>query len=71
MKKMKSTFERVMSDLKQKMAFEKEYAEFLQSEILLDVERKKKKMTEMRKILAYGQIKETKVGKERVESRGC
>lgn len=42
MKKMKSTFERVMSDLKQKMAFEKEYAEFLQSEILLDVERKKK-----------------------------
>ena len=28
MKKMKSTFERVMSDLKQKMAFEKEYAEF-------------------------------------------
>ncbi len=43
MKKTKSTFEKVMSDLKQKMAFEKEYAEFLQSEILLDVERKKKK----------------------------
>ncbi|MDY6331261.1 MAG: hypothetical protein SPL52_07125 [Fibrobacter sp.] len=43
MKKTKSTFEKVMSDTKQEKAFEKEYAEFLQSEILLDVERKKKK----------------------------
>ncbi|MBR6453900.1 MAG: hypothetical protein IKS97_04900 [Fibrobacter sp.] len=40
MKKTKSTFERVMSDLKQKKTFEKEYAEFLQSEILLETERK-------------------------------
>lgn len=43
MKKTKSTFERVMSDLKQKKAFEKEYAEFLQSEILQEAERKKTK----------------------------
>ncbi len=41
MKKTKSTFEKVMSDPKQKKAFEKEYAEFLQSEIQLEVERKK------------------------------
>ncbi len=41
MKKTKSTFERVMSDPKQKVAFEKEYAEFLQLEILLEVKRKK------------------------------
>jgi hypothetical protein len=43
MKKTKSTFERVMSDLKQKKTFEKEYAEFLQSEILQEAERKKTK----------------------------
>lgn len=36
MKKTKSTFERVMSDPKQKKAFEKEYANFLLSELLLD-----------------------------------
>ena len=41
MKKTKSTFERVVSDPKQKRTFEKEYAEFLQSEILLETERKK------------------------------
>ena len=41
MKKTKSTFERVLSDSKQKIAFEKEYAEFLQSEVLLETERKK------------------------------
>lgn len=41
MKKTKSTFEKVMSDPKQRKAFEKEYAEFLQSEIQLEVERKK------------------------------
>ena len=34
MKKTKSTFERVMSDPKQKKAFEKEYANFLLSEML-------------------------------------
>jgi hypothetical protein len=43
MKKTKSTFERVLSDLKQKKVFEKEYAEFLQSEILQEAERKKTK----------------------------
>lgn len=37
MKKTKSTFERVMSDPKQKKAFEKEYANFLLSEFLLEV----------------------------------
>ncbi|MBR3670402.1 MAG: helix-turn-helix transcriptional regulator [Fibrobacter sp.] len=36
MKKAKSTFERVMEDPKQKKAFEKEYANFLLSELLLD-----------------------------------
>jgi DNA-binding Xre family transcriptional regulator len=36
MKKAKSTFERVMSDPKQKKAFEREYANFLLSELLLD-----------------------------------
>ncbi|MBR4916816.1 MAG: helix-turn-helix transcriptional regulator [Fibrobacter sp.] len=36
MKKTKSTFERVMADPKQKKAFEKEYANFLLSELLLD-----------------------------------
>lgn len=36
MKKTKSTFERVMDDPKQKEAFEKEYANFLLSELLLD-----------------------------------
>lgn len=36
MKKARSTFERVMSDPKQKKAFEKEYANFLLSELLLD-----------------------------------
>jgi DNA-binding Xre family transcriptional regulator len=36
MKKAKSTFERVMSDPKQKKAFEKEYVNFLLSELLLD-----------------------------------
>ena len=41
MKKTKSTFESVMSDLKQKKVFEKEYIEFLQSEILQEAERKK------------------------------
>ena len=35
MKKTKSTFERVMEDPKQKEAFEKEYANFLQSELKL------------------------------------
>ena len=34
MKKTKSTFERVMSDPKQKKTFEKEYANFLLSEML-------------------------------------
>ena len=43
MKKTKSTFEKVMSNPKQKKAFEKEYAEFLQSEILLEAKRKKLK----------------------------
>ena len=36
MKKAKSTFERIMSDPKQKKAFEKEYANFLLSELILD-----------------------------------
>ena len=36
MKKTKSTFERVMSDPKQKMAFEKEYANFLLPDLLLN-----------------------------------
>jgi DNA-binding Xre family transcriptional regulator len=36
MKKTKSTFERVMTSPKQKKAFEKEYANFLLSELLLD-----------------------------------
>lgn len=37
MKKTKSTFERIMEDPKQKESFEKEYANFLLSELLLDV----------------------------------
>lgn len=36
MKKTKSTFERIMEDPKQKESFEKEYANFLLSELLLD-----------------------------------
>lgn len=36
MKKARSTFERAMSDPKQRKAFEKEYANFLLSELLLD-----------------------------------
>ena len=36
MKKTKSTFERIMEDTKQKESFEKEYANFLLSELLLD-----------------------------------
>ena len=36
MKKTESTFERIMEDPKQKESFEKEYANFLLSELLLD-----------------------------------